>query len=221
MLTRKLDTLKFSREGDDETAALNDVIELIKSRLQTETSLDDINSMLHKYSADNTNIAKHVALIYHNLSELAVGDTKLRTVLFKRLQQDFLEKDTLAHDREKFLNLVALVCEVFHLLRAPNGIVFEFLCKPVIEYLKILIQGGSNNEIETAVQQILKNGKDLEKHAEKEFEELRIKMREKIISDTGSATCITSASRKRLLFCLEYSLNGWKDLPPDVQKVYD
>ena len=60
--------------------------------------------------------------LFRSLSQLEVDGLKCRNVFLKRIQADFEARASLkAQSRDKYLNLVTLLCQVFRRVRVADG----------------------------------------------------------------------------------------------------
>lgn len=187
----------------------------LKYACSTPERAKDAVEKVYKYSLMNKINAHYGAVLCKYMGDFQVEDVKFKFSFFKRLQMDYEDRNRKYANLDEFLRIVVVLCEIYHHIRLTNGSCFDAFVEPIIEYFGMLVDGGSDKEIETFVEQVTKCGKNLQSQRPQAFEDLLLKIRKQIIGISSVS------SRNMLLHIFEIILNEWNPLSTSATNFYN
>ncbi|XP_021934468.1 uncharacterized protein LOC110837034 isoform X2 [Zootermopsis nevadensis] len=203
------------QDENESVATLKGVEELLKNQCQTEENLRLVVQCLHDRSLEDRQFGMKAAAAYGTVASLEVAGVKLRNILLLAVQKDF---DDRAHLQTacnlKFLNAIALLGEIFHQVRLPNGSPIKILALAVLQYQDMLLS-GEEHEMELFTTQLAVNGRKLYDCRPGELEELMLRVRTTLMSRNLSGQC-----RCWLLLALDLATNRYSPLSGQLQGFY-
>jgi len=196
-------------------ATLKRVEELLKTLCQAEEDLRTVVQCLHDRSLEDRQFGMKAAIAYGSVASLEVAGVKLRNILLLTVQKDFEDRTHLQTAcNAKFLNSIALLGEIFHQVRLPDGSPINVLASAVLQYQDMLL-GGEEHELELFTTQLAVNGRKLYDCQPGELEELMIRVRTTLMSRNLSGQC-----RCWLLLALDLASNRYAPLSGQLQGFY-
>lgn len=203
-------------QGPNESvAALRRVEELLKSQCQTEENLRLVVQCLHDRSLEDRQFGVKAAAACGSVASMEVGGVKLRNILLAAVQKDFEDRAHLQTACNlKFLNAIALLGEIFHQVRLPDGSPINILASAVLQYQDMLL-AGEEHEMELFTTQLAINGRKLYDCRAGELEELMLRVRTTLMSRNLSGQC-----RCWLLLALDLATSRYAPLSGQLQAFY-
>ncbi|KAJ9586282.1 hypothetical protein L9F63_020076 [Diploptera punctata] len=206
--------IKLSGDGDC-TSTLKGVEEILRNQCQSEEALRSVVQRLHDRSLEDRKFGMKAAAAYATVSTLEIAGVKLRNVLLQAVQNDFENKEHLQTSCNiKFLNAIALLGEIFHRVRMPDGSPINILATAVLHYQDMLL-AGEEHELELFTTQLAVNGRKLFDCRAAELEELMLRARITLMSRNLSGQC-----RCWLLLALDLAANRYAPLSGQLQSFY-
>ncbi|XP_015910986.1 MIF4G domain-containing protein A [Parasteatoda tepidariorum] len=157
--------------------------------------------------------AHAVASFCVSYGDVAVENIKLRTMLLRKLQKIYTERENSYLTLDKFLMDVRFLCEIFFHVKI-DGNCIQVLSRPVLDVLGMLVDGGSEKEIEVVYEQFPKCFASLKANNSDGLNNFLDKIRQQLLSDD-----IPISARTMLLEMFELILCDGK-LISDVEKFY-
>ncbi|PSN32661.1 hypothetical protein C0J52_12292 [Blattella germanica] len=202
-------------DANDSVVMLRGVEELMKGQCLTEESLRSVVQRLHDRSLEDRQFGMKAAAAYATVSQLEVAGIKLRNVLLQAVQKDYENRAHLqTSSNSKFLNAIALLGEIFHRVRLPDGSPIQVLATAVLQYQDMLL-AGEEHEMELFTTQLAVNGRKLYDFRPTELEELMLRVRTTLMSRNLSGQC-----RCWLLLALDLAANRYAPLSGPLQSFY-
>ncbi|PNF29164.1 hypothetical protein B7P43_G11855 [Cryptotermes secundus] len=201
--------------ANESLATLQRVEELLQSQCQTEEDLRFVVQCLHDRSLEDRQFGMKAAAACGSVASLEVGGVKLRNILLADVQKDFEDRAHLQTACNlKFLNAIALLGEIFHQVRLPDGSPINILASAVLQYQDMLLS-GEEHEMELFTTQLAVNGRKLYDCRAGELEELMLRVRTTLMSRNLSGQC-----RCWLLLALDLATNRYAPLSGQLQAFY-
>ncbi|XP_054716512.1 uncharacterized protein LOC129225968 [Uloborus diversus] len=194
---------------------LSEFTEKVKSLCQSNESLEKGVDGLFSFALQSKWNSHTAAIFCHHIGDITVEGVKLRTHLLRKLQVSYKDRNKIYLNLEKFLLEVAFLCEIFHHVHI-DGSCLKVLARPVIDYLGMLIDGGSQKEIEVFVEQFPKCYRNLKENDSDGIDILVLKIRKQIICESSTLTV-----RAMLLEIFEMILTDWQPLSQNAKNLYE
>lgn len=210
-LCNKLGQINLSSSVEELKQYAKDVNTLCNTSEKLEKFIDSIFQFALK-SKWNAHV---VAIFCDAHGDLTVEKTKFRTVMLRKLQVLYKERNKAYLEIDKFLLDATFACEIFHHVRI-DGACVKILARPILDYLKMLVDGASEKEIEIFIEQFPKCYKNLKENDVTGFEMLVGKIRKQIVNQSTTVTV-----RAMLLEIFELILTEWKPIDQNAKHLYE
>ncbi|GIX96613.1 uncharacterized protein CEXT_51961 [Caerostris extrusa] len=181
----------------------------------TPEKLEKFADNVLKFALNSKWNAHAVAIFCDAHGDIVVNQTKFRTLILRKLQALYKERNKAYLQQDKFLLEAAFACEIFYHIRI-DGVCIRVLAGPIIDYLGMLVDGASEKEIEVFKEQFPKCYKNLKENDASGFETLLGKVRKQILSQS-----ITVTARAMLLEIFELILTDWKPVDQNAKHLYE
>ncbi|XP_075233926.1 uncharacterized protein LOC142331748 [Lycorma delicatula] len=137
------------------------------------------------------------------------------------LQEFYDDRDTLRvskkYGERTFQNAVILTGEIYYRFRPEKLVRFRFFAKPMITYLKMLVNSSDENDILIIAQQISWNASHMKSVDENTMNELILDIRHSIISNSF---CRTEKCNCLLLLCIELLNLPFENFSENIKEFY-
>ncbi|GFU33498.1 uncharacterized protein NPIL_517731 [Nephila pilipes] len=210
-LCSKLGKINLSSSVEELKQYAKDVKVLCNTSEKLEKFIDSIFQFALK-SKWNAHI---VAIFCDAHGDITVDQCKFRTLMLRKLQVLYKERNKAYLELEKFLLDATFACEIFHHVQI-DGVCVKILAHPILDYLGMLVDGASEKEIEIFIEQFPKCYKNLKENYAIGFETLVGKIRKQIVSQSTTVTV-----RAMLLEIFELILTDWKPIDPNAKHLYE
>ncbi|KFM78360.1 CBP80/20-dependent translation initiation factor, partial [Stegodyphus mimosarum] len=131
----------------DSTEKLKSFTQLVSPVCKTSEDLEKCVSIIFDFAVKSKWNAHLSAIFCNYLGDIATDGTKFRTVLLRKLQTSYKDRNKKYLELEKFLLDAAFLCEIFHHMQI-EGCCLKVLAHPIIDYFGMLVDGASFKETE-------------------------------------------------------------------------
>ncbi|XP_027232431.1 CBP80/20-dependent translation initiation factor [Penaeus vannamei] len=134
-----VDSILKIKSPDD--LQLQDLASEIKSTMNDEEELKWFVEELCTQGLSERNCAPVAAKLFGLIAQHHAGESKIRTLLLRRVQSEYAKKDDLAvSDWSHFVTSALFLGEVFYHVKSEQNTPFKVLAAPVLKYLEMIIQ---------------------------------------------------------------------------------
>ncbi|GFQ80366.1 uncharacterized protein TNCT_316131 [Trichonephila clavata] len=187
----------------------------VKTLCNTSEKMEKFVDNIFQFALKSKWNAHIVAIFCDTHGDITVEQSKFRTIVLRKLQVLYKEKNKAYLEIDQFLLDATLACEIFHHIRI-DGACVKILARPILDYLKMLVDGASEKEIEIFIEQFPKCYKNLKENDPIGFLELVGKIRKQIVNQST-----TVAIRAMLLEIFELILTEWKPIDENAKHLYE
>ncbi|XP_012274003.1 uncharacterized protein LOC105696248 [Orussus abietinus] len=207
---------KLGLSSSPSVEEVNEIAKLITS-IADNNKLQQLIEQLYKQALEDRDFGIKLAIVLSDKYICCISntDTMLRSLLLTAMQSDFNRKEELREqNKQQFLNAVSFLGEIYYRFRLC-GTPVKVLAIPLLNYMKMLLETASEEDIELATTQASINGRKIYEKNQVELEQFLINVRTVLITRNLSAR-----SRGMLLFILDLANQRYCPLSGDLQDFY-
>ncbi|XP_076627536.1 uncharacterized protein LOC143344872 isoform X2 [Colletes latitarsis] len=186
---------------------LENLVEQTKkfAQLCTEEHYEEINDKLYEHAMNNREFGMKIILLYY---KNVMFKSSLWKLLIRRIE---LREETTTM---QFCNIVSLFSRFVYVLSFGN--LFRKLQLALLDYMEMLLETASPEEIETFTEQIIVHGKHIYRNCKEKMDRLMVISRQILIEKD-----LPLVSRQMLLYAIDLVNYNVEPLPKNLQEFYE
>ncbi|XP_026481695.1 uncharacterized protein LOC113388539 [Ctenocephalides felis] len=219
-----IDAIRSIDVNGDDGIKLNQKFKYIQSVFQKECTsakhLRDIFSKLNEQALNDSIFAEQLAEFGASrlFQTLEIFSQKLLLLMVNLMKENYLRLDEMQESNlDELFNATTLFSQYYSKARSPEGLPYDWLVKPLLEYLKTFLNLNTKRSAKEFTTQITLNGERIAKSHPKEYAELLNLLRQRIYLDESEDKSI----RLWYMFCLDYSYTYCPSMNPKVEQFYN
>ncbi|XP_017759325.1 PREDICTED: uncharacterized protein LOC108550169 [Eufriesea mexicana] len=178
-----------------------------------EENLKDIIDKLHKHALNHRDFGNKLAMIYNYRAVKNIYDSNnqfLYKYLINQCQMDYERRKELREE-----NIVHFHNAIYLFSKYMSGHKYSKLQFALLDYMEMLLETYSSEDIELFMEQFIEHGKQLQFIFPEKVNELMITARQILIKENISVT-----SRQMLLYAIDLESRKFKRLPGSLHNFY-
>ncbi|XP_071870405.1 uncharacterized protein isoform X2 [Bombus fervidus] len=181
--------------------------------------IKEIHKKLYSYALDNTDFVIKLLLVCDNSNIKNICDSKggtLKRYLVNQLQEDYeRRKDLKQENAAQFYNRVILFSKCLSYIRRSTNGVYRLFHYAVIDYLGMLLETASPDDVQFFTEQLIVHGEVLNTICRNKLKDLMIIARQVLLKEDLPLT-----SQQFLLYAVDLENRNFRQLPTNLRKFY-